>query len=87
MRHILGNLHGFHPGISFKDLTVVDKLMVHSLHKFLQQQQQLMDTSLDIKAYVENQKEFMTSQIINFYMEFSKNRLLTQKGTDDFLSC
>ena len=46
-----------------------------------------MDTSLNIKAYMENQKEFMTSQIINFYMEFSKNRLLTQKGTDDFLSC
>lgn len=60
--------------------------MVHQLISYLDRQKLVMDDFLNIKQYFENQKEFMTEDIINFYIEFSKNRLMTQKGTPEFES-
>jgi len=50
----------------------------------MSQQQQLMDQGLDIKEYFSNLRAFTTSFITNFYVDFSKNRLLTGKGTPEW---
>lgn len=50
-------------------------------------QQELMDNGLDIKEYFSNQKDFMMNYVVNFYINFSKNRLLIGKReSEDFRS-
>ena len=45
-----------------------------------------MDTSIDIKKYYQNFKDFLSTFVVPFYLDFSKQRLLTQKGTHEFES-
>lgn len=86
MKHMLGNLNGFSivNSIQFDDLTSTDKLTFLKLCEFLSAQQSIMDTTIDIKKYYRNFKDFMATFVVPFYLDFSKHRLLTQKGTREF---
>ena len=89
LRRLAGNLDGFNQdeqALGFEQLSMVDKMMALELTKFLSQQQELMDRTLDIKQYVSNLQDFMASRVLNFYIEFSGHRLLARKGAPEFLS-
>jgi isoleucyl-tRNA synthetase len=88
IKSLLGYLHNFDVNsetrpYKFDDLTIVDKMMMLRLLKFSKEITEAYE-SYDLNKVYKKLRDFVMVDVADFYIEFSKPRLLTRLGTQEY---
>lgn len=79
----MGNLHNYNPSetpYNFSDLTLVDKLMATKLLKFKLEVTDAYE-KLDLQRVFKIIQMFVTKDVAAFYLDFSRDRLITRESS------